>query len=65
MNRNGLIIHFANPFQRDIEIEHWGDSDFNNWLSEPRFSGKLYYFFRKLELDPAWLRGNLTNRWLV
>ena len=35
----------------DVDIEHWGDSDFNNWLSEPRFSGKRNYFFDEHELD--------------
>ena len=40
----------------EIEIEHWGDSEFNNWLSEPRFSGKLHYFFGKLELDLEWFK---------
>ena len=40
----------------NIEIEHWGDSDFNNWLSEPRFSGKLHYFFGELELDINWFK---------
>ena len=38
----------------DIELKHWGDSDFNDWLSEPRFSGKLHYFFGELELDMSW-----------
>ena len=40
----------------DVELEHWGDSDFNNWLSEPRFSGKLNYFFGKLELNLDWFK---------
>ena len=40
----------------DIELKHWGDSDFNNWLSEPRFRGKLYYFFGELELDFDWFK---------
>ena len=40
----------------EIEIEHWGDSDFNNWLSEPGFSGKLNYFFNELELDMNWFK---------
>ena len=40
----------------DIELEHWGDSDFNNWLSEPRFSGKFHYFFGELELDLDWFK---------
>ncbi len=40
----------------DVELEHWGDSDFNNWLSEPRFRGKLYYFFGELEFDMDWFK---------
>ena len=39
------------PPNMDVDLEHWGDSDFNNWLSEPRFSGKFNYFFGKFELD--------------
>ena len=44
------------PENMSIELEHWGDSDFNNWLSEPRFSGKLNYFFGKLELNLGWFK---------
>ena len=40
----------------EVELEHWGDSDFNNWLSEPRFRGKLLYFFGELELDIGWFK---------
>ena len=40
----------------DIEIEHWGDSEFNDWLSQPRFSGKLHYFFGELELGIDWFK---------
>ena len=32
------------PPNMDVDLEHWGDSDFNNWLSEPRFSGKRALF---------------------
>lgn len=39
------------PENMNVELEHWGDSDFNTWLSEPRFSGKWHYFFGKLELN--------------
>ena len=46
----------------NIEIEHWGDSDFNNWLSEPRFSGKLHYFFGELELDINWFKRQLHKQ---
>ena len=44
------------PPNMDVDLEHWGDSDFNNWMSEPRFSGKYRYFFRKLELDLKWFK---------
>ena len=39
-----------------VALEHWGDSDFNDWLSEPRFSGKWHYFFGKLELSIEWFK---------
>ena len=44
------------PENMNVELEHWGDSDFNNWLSKPRFSGKLNYFFGKLELNLDWFK---------
>ena len=44
------------PEDMDVELEHWGDSEFNDWLSEPRFSGKLHYFFGELELDINWFK---------
>ena len=40
----------------NVELEHWGDSEFNAWLSEPHFSGKYRYFFDKLELDLKWFK---------
>lgn len=44
------------PPNMDVDLEHWGDSDFNSWLSEPRFSGKRHYFFGELELDFEWFK---------
>ena len=44
------------PENMNVKLEHWGDSDFNTWLSEPRFSGKSHYFFGKLELNIDWFR---------
>ncbi|MYG08234.1 hypothetical protein F4167_16805, partial [Candidatus Poribacteria bacterium] len=44
------------PENMNVELEHCGDSDFHNWLSEPRFRGKLYYFFGELELDLDWFK---------
>ena len=44
------------PNNMKVSLEHWGDSDFNGWISEPRFSGKKLYFFRELELNLDWFR---------
>ena len=44
------------PENMNVELEHWGDSDFNDWLSEPRFSGKFNYFFGEFELDMDWFK---------
>ena len=40
----------------NIEIKHWGDSEFNDWLSKPRFTGKRNYFFGELELNLDWFK---------
>ena len=44
------------PENMNVELKHWGDSDFNTWLSEPRFSGKRNYFFGGLELSIDWFK---------
>lgn len=44
------------PNNMNVILEHWGDSDFNGWISEPRFSGKKLYFFGELELNLDWFR---------
>ena len=44
------------PKNMNVKLEHWGDSDFNAWLSEPCFSGKLNYFFGELELNMDWFK---------
>ena len=44
------------PENMSVELEHWGDSDFNDWLSKPHFSGKWHYFFGGLELDINWFQ---------
>lgn len=46
----------------EVEIIHWGDSDFNNWLNEPRFNGKKNYFFGELELNIAWFRTQVAKQ---
>ena len=49
-------LHQSIPENMNVELEHWGDSDFNNWLSKRRFSGKRHYFFGELELDMDWFK---------
>ncbi|WP_414581190.1 hypothetical protein [Scytonema sp. PCC 10023] len=50
------------PENMEVEIIHWGDSDFNNWLSEPRFNGKKNYFFGELELNIDWFRNQFAKQ---
>ncbi len=49
-------LHQSTPENMGVELEHWGDSEFNAWLSEPRFSGKRHYFFGELELNLGWFK---------
>ena len=44
------------PKNMKVELEHWGDSEFNNWISKPCFIGKYHYFFGELELDINWFK---------
>ena len=44
------------PENMNVELEHWGNSEFNDWLSKPCFSGKRHYFFGELELDIDWFK---------
>ncbi len=39
---------------RDVEIEHWGDSEMSEMLSDPQMTGKYNYFFGDFELSPNW-----------
>lgn len=50
------------PENMEVEIIHWGDSDFNNWVSEPRFNGKKNYFFGDLELNINWFRNQVNKQ---
>jgi len=46
----------------NINLDHWGESDFNDWISEPRFSGKRLYFFGELELTLDWFRTQVEKQ---
>ena len=50
------ILPQSVPQEMSVELKHWGASNFNDWLSEPRFAGKLSYFFGELELDINWFK---------
>ena len=50
------ILPQSVPLDMSVELIHWGASDFNDRLSEPRFAGKRNYFFGELELDMNWFR---------
>ena len=50
------------PHDMSVELEHWGKSDFNAWLSEPRFAGKRNYFFGELELDMNWFKTQFSKQ---
>lgn len=57
-NKSGLTKHCPQSIPKSIKIdlEHWGDSEFNKWISEPCFIGKYHYFFGELELDINWFK---------
>lgn len=44
------------PEGMSVELEHWGDSKFNSYLSDPNFKGLPNYFFGVLELDLEWFK---------
>ena len=50
------------PEDMSVELEHWGDSEFNAWLSKPRFSGKRNYFFGELELNMDWFQAQFDKQ---
>ena len=56
------ILPKSIPENMCVALEHWGDSDFNNWLSKPRFSGKRNYFFGELELDMNWFQRQFNKQ---
>ena len=45
-----------------VKLVHWGDSDFNNWIREPRFGGIRNYFFGELELTFDWFRTQVKKQ---
>ena len=56
------ILPQSVPQDMSVELIHWGASDFNAWLSEPRFAGKRNYFFGELELDIHWFESQFGKQ---
>ncbi len=47
---------------KQVELEHWGDSEFSEMLSSPQMVGKLHYFFGELELTPDWFAKQVNKQ---
>jgi len=50
------ILPRSIPQNMNTKLIHWGDSEFQYWLSQPRFNGKRFYFFGELELTLDWFQ---------
>jgi hypothetical protein len=46
----------------NVTLEHWGDSDFNDFLRNPRFLGIRNHFFGELELGIDWFRTQVNKQ---
>ena len=46
----------------NIELEHWGKTEFNDFLSKPEFIGIKNYFFGELELDIDWFSSQVEKQ---
>ena len=46
----------------NVTLEHWGDSDFNDFLRNPRFLGIRNHFFGELELSIDWFRTQVNKQ---
>ena len=49
------------PENMDVELVHWGDSEFHEWLSKPNFIGILNYFFGDLVLNFDRFKAQVQN----
>ena len=57
-----MVLPQSIPENMGVNIEHWGKSDFNAWLSKPEFAGKHDYFFGELELDMNWFKTQFSKQ---
>ena len=49
------------PNNMMVELEHWGDSEFNDWVRQPPFGGIRNYFFGDLELSMDWFKTRFSE----
>jgi hypothetical protein len=47
---------------KGVELIHWSESDFVNFLADPKLSGKRNFFFGELELSPSWFHAQVTKQ---
>ena len=45
-----------------VELVHWGESDFVDFLADPRLVGRRHFFFGELELSPNWFAAQVTKQ---
>jgi|GEM_PF-1992664 len=45
-----------------VELDHWGDSELQDFLARPEYGGKKSYFFGDLELTAAWFRDQVQKQ---
>lgn len=46
----------------DVELIHWSESDFVDFLADPKLAGKRHFFFGELELSPEWFAAQVTKQ---
>ena len=46
----------------DVELVHWGDSEFSDMLADPQMIGKYSYFFGDFEFSPDWFAHQVSKQ---
>lgn len=59
---NNWFKQSLKKLEPNIELEHWGKTEFNNFLSKPEFVGINNYFFGELELGIDWFSSQVKKQ---
>jgi len=59
---NNWFNHSLKKLAPNIELEHWRETEFNDFLSKPNFIGIKNYFFGELELDIDWFSSQVEKQ---